>query len=517
MADSTGDADADAVLGLNTAAPVAPIAIHSTGDPDADAVIAATGKESTPLAVEPTWGNAVKGVGEAALTLGSGALKGISSAANDILPGDQGRKELAAQINTDPILNYRPGPEAAPILDAVSSVTKPIAGAVKWGHDTIAALAGDRAADVAGDVATLAPGLRGITGPSEATQTALKAANAERDAALLAGQKEGYSVPPASTNPTLVNRGIESAAGKINLQQAASIKNQAVTDALARRSLDLPPDAPLNADTTAAVRTAAGKTYEAVKGQGTITVSPDYGKALDKITSGADRINADFPAYRSGASQQIADLVASLKPPSGTMDSATAVELSKDLRYNANANSAAAARTGDPTLKALSRAQSQAAEVVENEVERHLTANGKGDLAGQWDDARRNIAKSYTVENALDGAGHVDASKLAKMSLKGKPLSPELQTAADFSNAFPKATKVGASKESMPGISPLDWIAGGGIGETAHAAGASLPAAIATGVAIPAARVGARALAMSPAGQKLATPSYLGRLSDAPR
>ena len=485
-------------------------------DPDSYLKDPNAGKTApTPISVEPTWWNAMKGVGEAGLAVGSAALRGITGAVNDILPGEEGRKELAGKIATDPVLNFKPGPEAQPIMDVLGTVGKPIAAAGKYAHDVISSATNERTADVAGDIVDLVPAARGAR-TSTAAQDALRAANAERDAALLAGQKEGYVVPPATTNPSLVNRGIESLGGKINLQQAASIKNQRVTNSLARRSLDLPPDTPLNSTTMAALREEAGKVYGTVRNAGTITISPDYGKDLAKITVAADKISADLPNYRSGAGQQISDLVASLKPPNGTMDSATAVELSKDLRYNANANAAAAARTGDPSLRALSRAQAQAAEAVENEVERHLQKNGAGELAMSWDDARRTIAKTYTVENALDGAGNVDASKLAKASLKNKPLSPELQTAADFANAFPKATKVGAAKESMPGISPLDWFAGGGIGETAHVAGASPLAAIATGVAVPAARVGARGVAMSRMGQRLAIPPYIGKPPGAP-
>jgi len=114
------------------------------------------------------------------------------------------------------------------------------------------------------------------------------------------------------------------------------------------------------------------------------------------------------------------------------------------------------------------------------------------------------------VEQALDGAGNVDAGKLGKQLIKGKPLSGNLEAAADFANAFPKAAKVGASKESMPGISPLDVAtgvgAGLGVGSLSHGAGPALL----SGVAIPAARIGTRALATSKLGQKMARPSGPG-------
>lgn len=477
----------------------------------------ASGKSSSQT-LDNSWSGAVKGDVDAGLSLAShaatGTLAAVARTVNRVIPDwDGSREKTKSDIDAaESRFSYdAKTPEGQYALGQIGNFARP---AIDWLSDATGKVVGKENVPVVADVVNSLPlagaskALEAVKGGT-AAEDALRAANAERDAALAAGQKEGYVVPPATTNPSLVNRGVEGVAGKINVQQAASIKNQQVTNALARRSLDLPPDAPLTVDTLGQVRAEAGKTYENVKNSGTIQVSPGYSAELGKITASADKINSDLPNYRSGAGQQIADLVSSLKPPNGTLNAETAVELSKDLRYNANSNSLAAARTGDPSLRALSRAQSQAAEAVENEVERHLRSQGRGDLADSWDDARRTIAKTYSVQNAIDGAGNVDAAKLAKQSLKGKPLSPELQTAADFANAFPKATKLGASKESMPGISPLDLFAGGSLGEAAHAFGANPIASIATGVGFPAARIAARSLATSTVGQRLAKPPYL--------
>jgi hypothetical protein len=143
---------------------------------------------------------------------------------------------------------------------------------------------------------------------------------------------------------------------------------------------------------------------------------------------------------------------------------------------------------GDPKLKTLAAAQQKAAAAIEDMVERHLEANGQPDLASAWDGARVHIAKTYSVQNALDGAGHVDATKLGKQLIKGKPLSGELETAANFANAFPKAARVLPGKESMPGMSPLDIYASLG---TSIASGSPLPMLLGPG------RMLARGLALS--------------------
>jgi hypothetical protein len=75
-------------------------------------------------------------------------------------------------------------------------------------------------------------------------------------------------------------------------------------------------------------------------------------------------------------------------------------------------------------------------------VGRHLTKIDRPELAEQFNNARKQIAKTYTVQGALETTGNVNASKLAALLRKDKPLSPELEQAARFAGAFPKASAV---------------------------------------------------------------------------
>ena len=105
----------------------------------------------------------LKGLGEAALATGAGALKGITHAANDIIPDWGGsRAELESEINSDPILNYRGGPEAQQYLKGVNTLMTPVTWTANKVHQGISSVAGSRAADIAGDVATLLPAARGV-------------------------------------------------------------------------------------------------------------------------------------------------------------------------------------------------------------------------------------------------------------------------------------------------------------------------------------------------------------------
>lgn len=462
------------------------MAVASTGDPDLDA---AAGPQRAAPSVAPTWGNALKGVGQSALALGSGTLKALDLAANDILPGEENRKKLAAEIETDPVLNYKAGPEAQPIMDALGIVAKPISNAAQFAHNAIAGVTNERTAQIAGDVGTLASsyGRVGATAPAAAADTALTRA-----------QKLGYVVPPATSNPNIANSVAEGFAGKLTTAQAASMRNQSVTNRLVRSELGLPEDAPLTSETLDGVRSSQSPAYEAIKAIPDIKFGPDYASELDKLTGTANKITATLPNYRSTGSEQVKSLIDSLKPAGGVMDGETAVELSKSLRSEASSYELAASRTGDPQSRTLARAYRGSAEAVENSIESHLNDIGKPELAKDWDDARRTIAKTYSVQNALDGAGNVDATKLGKQLLKGKPLSGNLEAAADFANSYPKAART--LKESVPGMSPLDVYGG-----AAMEAVTGNPLALAVGPA----RMAARSALLSPLGQKMARPGAI--------
>lgn len=443
--------------------------------------------------VEPTWWNAVKGTGEAAGALGAGFLKAVSGAANDILPDYPAgsRAKVAAEIKTDPILNYQGGPEAQPILNTVGTAAKPLAQALDAIHSGIAQVAGKRTADVVGDVAALSPAARGVFSPGKTV------AQAAQDAAASLKQYQdlGYVVPPATTNPSILNRTLEGTAGKLTTAQAAASRNMEVTNNLVRQELKLPAGTPLTQETMDAVRQAQSPVYESLKQIPDIKFGPEYNQELDSLATTAKKITTTLPKYRATGSEQVQQLIDSLKPENGTMDGETAIELSKSLRSEAASNELLASRTGDPAARTLARAYRGAGEAVENAIEKHLNDIGQPELAQNFDDARRTIAKTYSVQNALDGAGNVDATKLGKQLLKGKPLSGNLETAANFANAFPKSARI--IKESLPGMSPLDVYGGAAV-----EAATGNPA----GLLIGPTRMAVRGALLSPLGQRLAQP-----------
>lgn len=284
-----------------------------------------------------------------------------------------------------------------------------------------------------------------------AAAAAQQAANATRDATLVAGREAGYVVPPTTTNPSLLNRTLEGIGGKVATAQSASLKNQAVTNALARKALGIPDDVALNVDLLSSIRKEAGRAYGALDELGPINPGPKYQQAIDKLISPYERAARGFPNAKPNP--MMADLQG-LKTTE--VDAGDAVAKIAELRDAADQAFRAGSKRNGKTYR-------EAANALEDAIEEHLKgAGGNKKLLNDYREARQLIAKTYSVEKALnDSTGNVSGGKLAAQLKAGKPLTKELKTAGQFAQAFPKATQNTEAIGSMPNASPLDWAAGG--------------------------------------------------------
>src|SRR6185312_2466842 len=247
-------------------------------------------------------------------------------------------------------------------------------------------------------------------------------------------------------------------------------------------------------DSLAALRSEAStEGYAPIRAAGTIVAPPTFAQRLAAVLTkyqGADR---SFPGM---GKTELSDVVAKVDRPS--FDAGDAIDLTKVLREKADA----AFRNGDAGLGSGLRDVSGA---VEDAIDQGLQAKGPeyADALQNFRNARRTIAQTYTVEDALNpGSNNVIAAKLATALKKGTPLQGDLGTAAKFASAFPRA--VAEPTHSM-GVSHLDTygaIAGGLLGEhVLHS-----PAGIAAAAAIPLARLGSKSYLLSRFGQAGAIP-----------
>lgn len=307
--------------------------------------------------------------------------------------------------------------------------------------------------------------------------------SAQKFAAARAGNQLGYVVPPADLNPGVTSELLSGLSGKIKTAQVASQRNQAVTDKLARQALGLADDAQLTPDVLQAIRNqAAGSGYAPIRQAGQIAVDADYTKALDAIASQYQGAARSFPG---AAKSPVLDMIKGLREQA--FDAGDGLDMIKGLRESADQ----AFRNGDTGLGKASKA---AADALESQIDRALTASGNKDAIKAFREARQQIAKTYTVQKALNSeTGSVSAQKLAQELGKGKPLSGELRTVAEFATAFPKAAQ--ALKEAPKAVSPLDsWAA------IATTAGTGNPLYL----AMLGARPAARNMLLSPLAQKAA-------------
>lgn len=324
--------------------------------------------------------------------------------------------------------------------------------------------------------------------PSTFTPQATVRANTLNDA-----RNSGLVVPPSSSNPTTTNRLLESLGGKVATQQDASMHNQVVANGLANRALGRPEGAQITQGAMQDLRKrVAEASYGPVRGLGTMRLDAKFEQALDDVTAAADKVAKQYPEL---ANANLTKTIQSLK--SKSIDSDTAVDTIQLLRDRASDAYAKGDKEAGKAYKAVAGA-------FEDAIERSLQRRGSdaGDVLSAFREGRKLMAKSFSVEKAInEGTGNVSIKKLSQQLAKGKPLSGELDTLARFGQAFPKA----AQEITDSPVSNTDIMFSAGV-----AALSGQPAAL----AYPFGRQGARALLLSPQGQRLATPSML---QDSPR
>lgn len=308
---------------------------------------------------------------------------------------------------------------------------------------------------------------------ASANFVARQAADAQRMAAARAASEAGYVIPPADLRPGWMTEALSGLSGKIKTAQVASQRNQQVTNAMARKAMGLGEDVPLTADALAAVRNrVATSGYAPIRAAGEVVPDSAYTQALDDIAGQYQGAARSFPG---AAKNPVLDMVEGLRQQK--FDAGDALDMVKVLRETADS----AYRRGDT---GLGKAAKKAASALEDQLERHLAADGKPEALVAFRQARKEIAKSYSVQKALNSeTGDVSAQALARELVKGKPLSGDLRTIAEAGLAFPKATQ--ALKEAPKQTSPLDWAVGAMTG-----AGTGNPLMLATIAARPAVRAG---------------------------
>lgn len=320
----------------------------------------------------------------------------------------------------------------------------------------------------------------------------------EREQAILNAQKEGYVVTPDQVPGTGIKGKIaEFVMGKKPLTQQAQLRNQQVTNDLARTDLSMAPGAPLNNQTLqSAIEANYAAGYEPIKQAGKMSNGKLYRQALNKIVQDYGGASTSFP---DAADTRVEQLVGQYRVPK--FDAADAVQQIQNLRLDANS----AFKRGDNRLGLAGKAL---ADALEGSIGANLNYKGQSgaDMLKAFQDARTQIAKLGTVQRAVrEGTGDVNAASLARVYQNNPSLlTDKLRTIGQFANVAPKMTAIPTEQTPVQSL----WHALG-TGVPGMAIGSLIggtPGA-ALGSALPLARGAGRAAMLSPLGQRMIAPS----------
>lgn len=320
-------------------------------------------------------------------------------------------------------------PGAAGMVGGMVGAMQPSVDAKEGAINTVLGAAGGAAGQF---VANKVPGLLQARADKAAKA---QAGNEQKFIAARAAAKEGYVIPPADLEPGAVSEAVSGLSGKIKTAQVASQRNQQVTNNLARREIGLADDVPLTTETLDGIRAEAGKAYGAVANLGKL---PTAGAKLPKDVAVKNSTDMLTLSKRS------------------EVDAAEVVRAWKQANHDATGYYRAYARDANPETQAKAKAAAAAAKQIDEFMTSSLEKMGNQDMVQAIKEARVLIAKTHTVEKALNPqTGDVSAQVLAKELTKGKKLSGGLLVAAKAGQAFPKATQ--ALKEAPKQLSPLDF------------------------------------------------------------
>lgn len=290
--------------------------------------------------------------------------------------------------------------------------------------------------------------------------TKAESLDAPRVQIMKAATDAGYQFPPSTLNRNgagvagKINNLLESVGGKAATAQEAQIKNQAITNEIARKEIGLADDVPITMDVLQKARDAASQPYEYIDNMAQQAKSNLA--ALEKSAFVADPHELAIKRADPKFLAQQASLWT--KAQASIQDWKQASSDYKNFMQTAKATGDASAY--EKANAALDRMESEHSKIV-------AAANDIGDksLVDKLREAKILYAKSYEIEKALNvSTGDVDAAVIGKSFDKSpQKFTDGLKTIGQTQNAFSRYL-TDATKTPAPGVNKLSTylLAGGG-------------------------------------------------------
>jgi hypothetical protein len=285
----------------------------------------------------------------------------------------------------------------------------------------------------------LSKGARGpvqrIVGRRQQQLAGERSAGAVFDETRARAEAEGYTFPPEGW----AAERLMSIGGKAAVGQELALRNQKVTNTIARREAGLRPNEPISRATLKEARTRIEEPYREVA-----RLSPDAKTALEQL---------------------------------------------KQARYEARQQHNFADRSGNPQARAEGRRLTAEAEAWEQILEQEAQKLGRPELVPRLREARQASAKNRLVDEAVNvGSGDVDAQVIGRHLDRGDPLTGGLETIGRLAQSAKAITRE-ASGIPTPGVSKAEALAAGMFGLMGQQTGMGLFAAGLPLVSSPARRI----------------------------
>lgn len=345
--------------------------------------------------------------------------------------------------------------------------------------------------------------------PSVLTAPRARPPETQKSRRIAEAKRAGYVVPPSKAGAGWVNNRLESIAGKAALNQDATQRNQQVTNVLGARSLGTDTQG-LNAANLAALREEIGRHgYAPITQLGTVPITPNYANQIiameNRLSDPTSRLTAHrYPEVNRLASEMLGSDFTG--PELNT--------LIKTLRETGGAASRGTYGT-DKAAVQLGKAQVASARALEGLVDEHLMQFGPSNVVPKLQAARQAIAKTHTVEKALNPAtGDVNPTVFAQELQRRVPLTGDQKLIGDFALAFPRISGPAAGSPT-PGVSATEAVGAPALALAGHMATGNAAGMLAGGIPLLRAPVRNMLLSKWYQNQFAKDPSKLGKMTPA--
>lgn len=275
------------------------------------------------------------------------------------------------------------------------------------------------------------------------SKTADEALNAMRDQTFRDVREFGIVVPPSE-----LGRGsdlVSSVAGKAATTQEAAKRNQFGWQKAVREDLGLGKEAlPISKAQLKTIREEAAAPYREIE-----TIHTEAKKQLEERLTAIAK-NSDPHAMEMALEEPAMKESLSILT---TLAAADVNALKKTRKTMQDARTAFF--NGNPGAYETWQKAKADSEALETAIERAAASLKDGTLLSRLKESRQKIAKTYSVEDALNpGNGFVDPVAFGRQLVNGEPLSGNLEKIAKFQLAF-RREAVEAGRVPAPGVGNL--------------------------------------------------------------